>query len=67
MFCSGCVPLVPETMQVIEGGIKEQTQQALKNLKAVVEASGSEMGKVVKTTVRPLHVYFLNPFPLIPF
>lgn len=38
-------------MQVIEGGVEEQTQQALKNLKAVVEASGSELGKVVKTTV----------------
>jgi len=51
VFCSGCIPLVPETMQVIEGGVEEQTQQALKNLKAVVEASGSELGKVVKTTV----------------
>lgn len=50
-------------MQVIEGGIEEQTQQALKNLKAVVEASGSEMGKVVKTTVRynlDNHVFLQN-------
>ena len=38
-------------MEIISGGIEEQTQQALKNLKAVVEASGSELGKVVKTTV----------------
>lgn len=50
-------------MQVIEGGIEEQTQQALKNLKAVVEASGSEMGKVIKTTVRynlDNHVFLQN-------
>ena len=38
-------------MQVVEGGIEAQTEQALKNLKAVVEAAGSELGKVVKTTV----------------
>lgn len=37
-------------MQVVAGGVEEQTDQALKNLKAVVEAGGSELGKVVKTT-----------------
>ena len=35
----------------MDGGIEAQTEQALKNLKAVVEAGGSELGKVVKTTV----------------
>jgi enamine deaminase RidA (YjgF/YER057c/UK114 family) len=38
----------------VEGGIEEQTEQALKNLKAVVEAGGSELGKVAKTTVGQL-------------
>ena len=38
-------------MQVVEGGVVAQTEQALKNLKAVVEAGGSELGKVAKTTV----------------
>jgi len=38
-------------MQIVAGGIEEQTEQALKNLKAVVEAGSSELGKVVKTTV----------------
>jgi 2-iminobutanoate/2-iminopropanoate deaminase len=38
-------------MQVVEGGVVPQTEQALKNLKAVVEAGGSELGKVAKTTV----------------
>ncbi|KXN85727.1 hypothetical protein AN958_10910 [Leucoagaricus sp. SymC.cos] len=51
VFCSGCIPLNPETMEIVPGRIEEQTQQALTNLKAVVEASGSELGKVVKTTV----------------
>ncbi|KAK4048478.1 hypothetical protein OIO90_005809 [Microbotryomycetes sp. JL221] len=51
IFVSGCVPLVPETMKVIEGDVQAQTTQALKNLRAVVEASGSSIDKVVKTTV----------------
>lgn len=38
-------------MQIIDGGIVEQTTQALANLKAVLEASGSDVGRVVKTTV----------------
>lgn len=36
----------------VEGGVEAEAKQALKNLKAVVEAGGSELGKVVKTTVR---------------
>ncbi|CAE6455172.1 unnamed protein product [Rhizoctonia solani] len=51
VFASGCIPLVPATMQVVEGGVEQQTAQALANLKAVVTASGSEVSKVVKTTV----------------
>ena len=35
----------------VEGGVEAQAEQALKNLKAVIEAGGSELGKVVKTTV----------------
>ncbi|KAH7907558.1 Endoribonuclease L-PSP/chorismate mutase-like protein [Hygrophoropsis aurantiaca] len=51
VFVSGCIPLDPASMQIVEGGIVEQTERALKNLQGIVEASGSEMGKVVKTTV----------------
>ncbi|CAE6448283.1 unnamed protein product [Rhizoctonia solani] len=51
VFASGCIPLVPSTMQVVEGGIEQQTAQALANLKAVVTASGSDLNKIVKTTV----------------
>jgi len=52
LFCSGCIPLDPASMQIVgEGDVVKQTGQALKNLKAVVEAGGSELGKVAKTTV----------------
>ncbi|GAA5939029.1 hypothetical protein JCM1841_001563 [Sporobolomyces salmonicolor] len=51
VFLSGCIPLNPQTMKVVEGGVEEQTEQALKNLTAVVEASGSKLSHVVKTTV----------------
>lgn len=51
LFCSGCIPLDPSTAEIVDGGIEAQTEQALKNLKAVVEAGGSELGKVVKTMV----------------
>jgi len=51
LFCSGCIPMDPTTTQIVSGGVEAQTEQVLKNLKAVVEAGGSELGKVVKTTV----------------
>jgi 2-iminobutanoate/2-iminopropanoate deaminase len=51
VFCSGQVPLDPESQQLVEGGIKEQTTQVLENLKGVLEAAGSTMGDIVKTTV----------------
>ena len=60
VFVSGCVPFVPSTMQIIEGGIEAHVQQALTNLKAVVEASGSSVDKIVKTTV--WSTYTFNTF-----
>jgi len=51
LFLSGCIPLDPATGQIVEGGVDKQTAQALKNLKAIVEAGGSSLGKVVKATV----------------
>lgn len=51
VFVSGCIPLDPTAMEVVSGGITEQTQQVFKNLTAVVQASGSSLDKVVKTTV----------------
>lgn len=51
VYTAGQVPLVPETKKMVEGGIKEQTRQSLENVKGVLEAAGSSMANVVKTTV----------------
>lgn len=51
VYTAGQVPLVPETKTMVEGGIKEQTRQSLENVKGVLEAAGSSMASVVKTTV----------------
>jgi len=50
LYISGQVPLVPETMKVIEGGIKEQTQQVMKNIKAILDEAGYSFEDVVKST-----------------
>jgi 2-iminobutanoate/2-iminopropanoate deaminase len=51
IFASGQIPLDPVTMQIVAGGIEEQTRQVLDNLQAVLEAAGSSLDSVVKTTV----------------
>ena len=51
VFLSGQIPLVPETMQIVEGDIREQTERVFENLLGVLAAAGSSLGKVVKTTV----------------
>ncbi|MFA6506321.1 MAG: RidA family protein [Treponemataceae bacterium] len=51
VYCSGQIPLDPKTQAIVEGGIKEQTQRVLENLKAVLSAAGSSLEKAVKTTV----------------
>jgi len=50
VFASGQIPVDPETGFIPEG-IEAQATQSLKNVKAVVEAAGSSMDKVIKTTV----------------
>ena len=51
VFLSGQIPLDPATGQLVEGDIGQQTERVMKNLEAVLAASGSSLGKVVKTTV----------------
>ena len=51
LFVSGQVPIDPSTGAVVEGDIKAQAQQSLDNLKAILNAAGTNMGAVVKTTV----------------
>ena len=50
VFTSGQIPLDPATGLVVEGGITEQAEQVMKNLGAVLVASGSSYEKAVKTT-----------------
>lgn len=51
VFLSGQIPLDPNTQQVVEGDAAIQTERVLENLKGVVEAAGSNLQRVVKTTV----------------
>ena len=51
IFTAGQGGLDPITGQVVPGGIKEQTDRTIQNLKAVLEAGGSSLGQVVKATV----------------
>ena len=51
VFLSGQIPLDPKTQQVVEGDAAVQTERVLENLKGVVEAAGSSLQHVVKTTV----------------
>jgi 2-iminobutanoate/2-iminopropanoate deaminase len=50
VFCSGQIPLTPEGA-LVEGDIATQTRQVLTNLKGLLEASGSSLAQVLKTTV----------------
>ncbi|MGQ9903451.1 MAG: RidA family protein, partial [Anaerolineae bacterium] len=51
VFCSGQIPIDPATGNLIEGDVSAQTQRVLQNLSAVLEAAGSDLQHVVKTTV----------------
>ena len=50
IFTSGQIPADPATGELAPGGIAQQTEQSLKNLSAVLEAAGSGLDKVIKTT-----------------
>ena len=51
IFTAGQIALDPATTEVVAGGVKEQTEQVMQNLAAVLKAAGSDLTKVVKTTV----------------
>lgn len=51
VFASGQIPINPATGEVVEGGIQEQTRQALTNASEVMKAAGLDLSHVVKTTV----------------
>lgn len=51
VYLSGQIPLIPETMEMIEGGIKEQATQVFKNLAAVAEATGGTLNDAAKVNI----------------
>lgn len=62
VFLSGQIPLIPESMQLVEDGIEAQIHQVFKNLKAVAKAAGGDLSDVVK-----LNVFLVNlaDFPIV--
>jgi len=75
VYLSGQIPLIPETMEVIEGGFETQTQQVFKNLVAVCEAAGGNINDMVKVNIFMTDLsnfatvndimsqYFAEPYP----
>ena len=69
VFASGQLPIDPETGKFPEGGIKEQTTQSIKNAQKILEAAGTDLKHVVKTTVYLANMsevysqFFTEPFP----
>lgn len=50
LFTSGQIPLQPDTSLLAQGGIREQAEQVMKNIGALLEAAGTDFSRVVKTT-----------------
>lgn len=51
IYVSGQIPIVPETGEIAEGDISAQTEQAIKNIKNILEAGGASLKNVIKTTL----------------
>ncbi|SRR6056297_217198 len=51
VYCSGQIALDAETMEIIEGGVEEQTRQVMENLNEVLLETGSGFGKVLKCSI----------------
>jgi 2-iminobutanoate/2-iminopropanoate deaminase len=60
VFTAGQIGLVPGTRTLVQGGVGEQTERVLRNLQAVLEAAGSNLDRVVKTTV---YLRSMSDFP----
>ena len=51
VFLSGQIPLVPETMEIVDGDFETRARQVFKNLEAVAKAAGGDLNDIVKITV----------------
>ncbi len=75
VYMSGQIPLLPETMELIDGDISEQIHQVFKNLQAVAKASGASLDDIVKLNIfltdldnfslvnEIMAIYFQQPYP----
>lgn len=62
VFTAGQIALHPESMQVVSDDVGEQTEQVFRNLAAVLDAAGSSLSRVVKTTV---YLSSMGDFPIM--
>lgn len=51
LYCSGQIPLDPNTMEIVGNNASDQTKQVMKNLEAVLEEAGSDFSKVIKCSI----------------
>jgi reactive intermediate/imine deaminase len=75
VYLSGQIPLIPETMEMVDGDIKQQIHRVFQNLQAVAHAAGGELSDVVKLNVfltdltnfpyvnEVMAEYFKSPYP----
>lgn len=75
VYMSGQIPLIPETMEMVDGGIEDQIKRVFDNLSAVAEAAGGSMADIVKLNVfltdlshfpvvnEIMATYFTQPYP----
>jgi len=75
VYLSGQIPLVPETMEMVEGNIESQIRQVFDNLQAVAQAAGGELNNIAKLNVfltdlvhfpvvnKVMADYFTEPYP----
>lgn len=62
LFISGQLPLDPDSGELIEGNIEDQTRQAMKNVEAILSVAGGSMNSIVKTTI---FLSDMNDFPRV--
>ncbi|MBV8726815.1 MAG: RidA family protein [Candidatus Eremiobacteraeota bacterium] len=62
VFCSGQVAIVPDSGKLLDGDVREQTEQVLRNLGEVLKAAGLSHADVVKTTI---FLIDMNDFPAV--
>ncbi len=62
VYLSGQIPLMANTMELIDGGVKEQAEQVFENLKAVAEASHGTLSDIVKLTI---YLTDMDDFPIV--